>query len=113
MLSDAGREDGIAVDDFVQTFQNVLRLDQLARTIVVMRMILLQLVQIRPPRREVLGKSIARLEQVLQRSLCISDMSPRGRLHFAELGEIDIDMRNRLGLRSPFLWLAGNAIVEP
>ena len=66
MLTDAGGENRLAVHHLVQTLQNVLGLDQFAGSIVVVRVLLLELVEMRSPGRKVLGETVAGRQQVLR-----------------------------------------------
>ena len=90
-----------------------MRLDQLARAIEVVGVILPQFTKVAAPRREILVKAAARVEQIHQRGPCVSGVGPGGRLDLAMLGEIDIDMSDEAGLGREVTRLAGHAVVKP
>jgi phosphoenolpyruvate carboxykinase (GTP) len=112
MLADAGADDRFPLRDLVETFQDIVRLNEVALAIVIERMTLLQLCDVRKPRRKILLKATAIVHQILQASAGIRDMRPGDLFHFANFGSVDIDVRDVLCAWRKARDLAGNAIVK-
>src|SRR5688572_5729608 len=112
MLTDARRENRVTVDHLVKALEHVLRLDELTRPIIVVRMILFHLVQMSAPRREILPEAGSRCEQIRESGLRVPNVTPVHRFDLAELCEINIDMGDGLCGGSPLFRFSCNTIVE-
>src|SRR5437016_2138259 len=92
MLADTGADDGFTLRDLVQTLQNIMRLDEIALTVVVQRMALFQLGDMRHPRRKVFLESTRKTKKILKAVSRIRDVRPCDLLYLADLACINIDV---------------------
>ena len=113
VLADAGADNGLSLRDPVQALHHIVRLNEFTVPIVIERMFLFQLGDVREPGRKILFESRGKTEQVLKAVPHVTDMRPGHHLHFADLTGIDIDVRDVFGVRREFRRITGNTIVEP
>ena len=98
MLSDAGRDDGLAACDAIDLLDDRVRLDQLRAAVVVHRVRLLERRDVRVPGCEALRTGVfsrgAEGDQPRQCARKITQMMPVDALDLVDLRRIDIELRD-------------------
>src|SRR5262245_45820328 len=92
MLPHPGRDDSLTACDLVQAFDYVVRLDQLALTIVIQCVPTLEVPNMSVPGREILPEIPAPLDQVLESGPGIPHMRPTRDLDLSDLRGINVDV---------------------
>ena len=114
VLADAGGNDGLALRDAVDLFDDVVRLDELALAIVVHRILLLELGQVRQPLGTIAleAGALAVQRERAQRLRQHAHVAPLHALDLVDLGAVDVEVRDGLGARRELRRHAGDAIVK-
>ncbi len=114
VLTVAGRNDGLALGQAVDLFDDVVRLDRLAGTIVIHGVLRLQFVAMPVPFRPVAPKAVALsvINQGLQGVGHQADVAPVDPLDLVDLRRVDVQMGDELGLTGKFPRISRDAVVE-
>ena len=74
MLAHTGTDNGFTLRDPVQTFQDVVRLNEIAAPVVIERMILFQLGNVHCPWRKIFLEAARKVQEILKTVTRIGDM---------------------------------------
>ena len=114
MLTDAGRDDGLAAGQLVDRLDHVVRLNQFAVAVEIHGVLGAQFTAVAVPRGPVALELFApgvvqQFEQCLGHQ---TDVAPLHPLDLADLGSVDIDMRDKLCMRCEFRNIARHSVIE-
>src|SRR6266581_1032812 len=112
MLADACADDGFALCNLVEALQDIVRLDEIAVSIVIEWMALLQLCDAIQPRRKIFLKAARMTQEILKAFAGIRNVRPGDLFHFPDFGCVDVDMRDVFCVWREGRDLAGDAIVK-
>ena len=114
VLADAGGDDGLALRDAVDLFDDVVGLDLLAGAIVVHRVLLLEIREMGQPLGTIAleARAPAMRGQRAQRLGQHAHMAPLHALHLVDLRAVDVEVRDVLRAGRELRGIAGDAIVE-
>src|SRR5262245_41521724 len=99
MLADSRANNSLSLRDSVEALQHVMWLNEIALTVVVQRVILLQRLHMFDPRRKVLLEPATGRQEIFESRASIGYVRPGDLLDLSDFRRVDIEMGDVHGIR--------------